>query len=266
MVAVPNEPPRYRSGRAEGRPQRRPVGSGGPGRLARPAIREPPPPIPPEVAVTDLPREVLAELRELPPERRDTLARHLAAAGELLEGDPESAYQHAAFARRSAGRLPSVREAAGVAAYRTGRYAEALGDLRAYTRLSGDCRHLPVMADCERGLGRPERALALARSADAGRLGRAERVELRIVASGARRDLGEARAALVELRGPELDSTGVSPWTPRLWYAYADALLAAGERAEAIVWFTSTSAVDTDAETDADRRLTDLTGGAADAS
>ena len=39
-----------------------------------------------------------------------------------------------------------------------------------------------MMADCERGLGRPERALALASSPEAGRLDRAGQVELRIVA------------------------------------------------------------------------------------
>ncbi len=216
------------------------------------------------MAATDLPREVLAELRELPAERRDTLARHLAAAGALLEEDPDSAYHHAAYVRRSAGRLASVREAAGVAAYRSGRYAEALSDLRAYTRMTGDPRHLPVMADCERGLGRPERALILARSSEAARLGRAERIEVRIVASGARRDLGDPTAALVELRGTELDSQQVSAWTPRLWYAYAEALLAAGQREEAIGWFTSAAAVDSYGETDAERRLADLSPAPAD--
>lgn len=224
----------------------------------RPVVPE----LPPDVAVSDLPRDVLAELREFPPERRDLLARHLAAAGRLLDEDPEAAYQHAAYVRRSAARLASVREAAGVAGYLTSRYAEALADLRTYTRLSGDPRHLPLMADCERGLGRPERALALARSPAASRLGTAERIELRIVASGARRDLGEAQAALVELRGPELDSTRVAAWTPRLWYAYAEALLAAGDREAAARWFASAATVDSYGETDAETRLAELTDGA----
>lgn len=260
-------------GTPKDRPQRP---AGGRGRSAaganrvgdlRGAPRRPPssprpvaPALPPGVAPSDLPREVLAELRELPPERRDVLACHLAAAGALLAEDPEAAYQHAAYARRSAGRLASIREAAGVAAYATGRYAEALNDLRAYTRMTGDPRHLPVMADCERGLGRPERALTLARSKEANRLGRAEAVELRIVASGARRDLGEVQAALVELRGPDLDSPQVTSWTPRLWYAYAEALLAAGNTEEAAQWFSSAAAVDSYGETDAETRLAELTG------
>ena len=249
MGSTPSDSPRWRA-----RPQ-----------SARASSSRPEPPaLPAEVEPGDLPREVLAELRELPPARRDVLARHLAAAGALLAVDPDAAWEHAAYARRCAGRLASVREAAGVAGYRTGRYAEALSDLRAYTRMSGDPRHLPLMADCERGLGRPERALALASSAAAKRLGRAERIELRIVASGARRDLGEAQAALVELRGPELDSTQVTSWTPRLWYAYAEALLAAGDTEEAVRWFTSVAAVDAVGETDAELRLAELATGTAD--
>lgn len=256
---APNEHPRRQGGLAG----REPSGARGAGRPGR-APTVPAPPIPADVVAADLPREVLAELREFPPDRRDTLARHLVAAGALLEAEPDAAYQHAAYVRRSAGRLASVREAAGVAAYRSGRYAEALSDLRAYTRMTGDPRHLPVMADCERGLGRPERALALARGTNAARLGRAEQIELRIVASGARRDLGEPEAALVELRGPDLDSTQVSAWTPRLWYAYAEALLAAGQPEEAIGWFTSAAAVDSYGETDAERRVADLGPGLAE--
>ena len=51
------------------------------------------------------------------------------------------------------------------------------------------------MADCERGLGRPERALALAASDDAEGLEPEVRVELAMVVSGARLDLGEPEAA-----------------------------------------------------------------------
>ena len=64
----------------------------------------------------------------------------------------------------------------------------------AAARISGSPDYLPMMADCERGLGRPERALALATSAESGRLDREGKVELLIVAAGARRDLGQADA------------------------------------------------------------------------
>lgn len=120
-------------------------------------------------------------------------------AGRLLETDPEEAYLHAQAAVRRAGRIDVVREAAGIAAYRTGRYAEALRELRTVRRLNGSSEHLPLMADAERGLGRPERAIALAQSEEAATLEPEARTELAIVVSGARSDLGDHEAALAVL-------------------------------------------------------------------
>ncbi len=120
-------------------------------------------------------------------------------AGRLIDVDPELAYEHAQAAVRRAGRVDVVREAAGLTAYSTGRYAEALRELRTVRRLNGSSEHLPIMADCERGLGRPERALALAASDEAATLDDVGRTELAIVVSGARVDLDEIDAALAAL-------------------------------------------------------------------
>ncbi|MBN0040095.1 hypothetical protein JN535_07910 [Cellulosimicrobium cellulans] len=120
-------------------------------------------------------------------------------AGRLIDSDPELAYEHAQAAVRRAGRVDVAREAAGLTAYATGRYAEALRELRTVRRLNGSSEHLPIMADCERGLGRPERALALAASEEAATLDDVGRTELAIVVSGARVDLGELDAALAAL-------------------------------------------------------------------
>jgi tetratricopeptide (TPR) repeat protein len=190
----------------------------------------------------------------------DTVARHLVAAGLLLDEEPERAHAHAWYARSLAPRLAIVREAAGLTAYRTGDYAGALAELRAVRRMTGDPAHLPVLADAERGLGRPERAIELARDPDVRRLDPAARVELAIVVSGARRDLGQADAAVVGLQGAALDRDRIEPWTARLWYAYAEALLAADRRADARQWFEAAAAVDDDAETDADVRAAELMG------
>ena len=76
--------------------------------------------------------------------------------------------------------------------------------------------------------------------------------------SGARRDRGEAAAAVVVLQGTALESDRLQPWTPRLWYAYAEALLAAGRRDEALTWFESVAAIDEESETDADERVAEL--------
>jgi tetratricopeptide (TPR) repeat protein len=217
-----------------------------------------PPPIPDDVTPNELERSVRAELRSLSKERADDVARHLVMAGLLIDDDPETAYKHAQAARSGAGRVGAVREAAGLTAYATGRFAEALSELRAARRISGDPSHLPLLADAERGLGRPERALAFATDPDANKLDPAGQVELRIVLAGARRDLGQSEAALVLLEGPDLDPAQIEPWTLRLWYAYADTLLDVGRTDEAKAYFTAVATADEDGDTDAAERLTQI--------
>ncbi|WP_156165156.1 hypothetical protein [Demequina silvatica] len=123
------------------------------------------------------------------------MGRHLIMAGNLVDTDPELAYRHAQVALQRGGRVDVVREAAALTAYATGRYAEALREFRTVRRLGGSIEHLPLMADCERGLGRPERALAIAEEPDAKQLPQESAVEMRIVVAGARLDMGDAEAA-----------------------------------------------------------------------
>jgi tetratricopeptide (TPR) repeat protein len=174
--------------------------------------------------------------------------------------DPETAYGYARAAHRLAARVGIVREAAGIAAYRTGRWAEALAELRAARRLTGSDDYLPLMADSERALGRLDRALALIREANPAALERATQIELLIVESGIRRDQGLTDAAVVTLQVPELTSARIRPWSVRLIYAYADALLAAGRTEEARNAFARAAAVDANDETDAAERLNELDG------
>ncbi|MFC4121334.1 hypothetical protein [Nonomuraea zeae] len=190
------------------------------------------------------------------------MGRHLVAAERALEDDdPDQAHEHTKVARRFAARIGVVREAAGIVAYRAGHFSEALSDLRAARRMTGSDAYLPVMADCERGLGRPERAIDLVRSPEAERLDRAGRIELTIVESGARRDLGQHDAAVITLqRLPELRDPQAKPWSARLAFAYADALAHAGHQEAATDWFGRAMAFDDDGETDAAERYAELTG------
>jgi predicted Zn-dependent protease len=181
------------------------------------------------------------------------------AAGQLLDDDAAAAHAHARYARALAPRLAVVREASALTAYRTGDYAGALSEFRALRRMTGDSAYLPVMADCERGLGRPEKAIALSRDPQATGLDPAGRVELAIVVSGARRDRGEAQAALAALR-PLIATKTVRPWTARLWYAYAAALLDAGQAEDARTWFAAVADIDTDGDTDAGERAAEISG------
>jgi tetratricopeptide (TPR) repeat protein len=207
---------------------------------------------------------VRAELRTLPRELAEQVARHLVAAAELLDVDPEQALAHAVAARRRAARVGVVREVAGLAAYRAGHYAEALRELRAARRMSGSAEHLPLIADAERGMGRPQRALDIAASDEVAALDQAGQVEMRIVAAGARRDMGQLDAALVLLEDGNLRPDRLhlppEPWLARLRFAYADTLLAAGRSEQAREWFGRAAEVDGDGETDAAERLAELDG------
>ncbi len=178
----------------------------------------------------------------------------------LIDEDPEGAYAYSKIALRLASRVAAVREAAGFAAYANQKYSEALAEFRAARRMTGNVDLWPVMADCERGLGRPEKALDMAGAPEVHKLDKAGQVEMRLVAAGARRDIGQLDAAIVTLQSPELASNSVQPWTARLRYAYADALLAAGREDEAREWFAKAVESDKDGSTDASDRLAELDG------
>jgi tetratricopeptide (TPR) repeat protein len=184
------------------------------------------------------------------------VARLLVATG--LEDDPERAYQYAQAARRLAARVGVVRETGGIAAYRAGKWADALTELRAARRLTGRGSYLPMMADCERALGRLDRALDLVTGPEVRTLDRATQIELLIVESGIRRDQGLPEAAVAALQVPELTDGRKRSGSARLLYAYADALLDAGRRDEARDWFGRAAAADPDGQTDAAERFDDL--------
>lgn len=216
--------------------------------------------MPDEVNADVLDDEVRRELKVLPPALTAQVTAHLVMAVEAFQEDLETAYAHATAAQRLAPRLACTREAAGVAAYATERYSEALAQFRAVRRLNGSVQYWPMMADCERGLGRPERALEMAKGDEVTKLDRAGQVEMRIVTAGARSDLGQLDAAVLALQGPELKATGVHPWTARLRYAYSEALLATGRAEEARQWLVRAVDVDPSGETGAADRLAELDG------
>ncbi|QCO97748.1 hypothetical protein FCN77_08535 [Arthrobacter sp. 24S4-2] len=198
--------------------------------------RERSPQIDEDVTGQELDRATKHEIKTLEPKSAEWVARHLVMAGRLIDDEPELAFQHALAASRRGGRLSAVREAVGLTAYAAGHYGEALREFRTYRRISGSNVHLPVMADCERGLGRPDRALDVARSEEANDLDAPGKVELAIVAAGARTDLGQLDAAVAELEIAQLDINRAFSYSPRLFRAYADALAAVGRTQEAEKW------------------------------
>ncbi|WP_433160673.1 hypothetical protein [Kribbella sp. CA-247076] len=201
-----------------------------------------------------------AELRSLPRGLADLVAQHLVASGRFLDDDPERAYLHARTARRLAARLGGVREAMAITAYLAEHYDEALTEFRAVRRMTGNHEVLAMMADCERALGRPEKALTLTRDKHVRDLSEATQIELLIVAAGARRDMKQTAAAVQTLEVPELTKRTRAEWLPRLRYAYADALEEAGRTEEALIWFHRAAGVDADGATGAAERAAQLEG------
>lgn len=149
------------------------------------------------MSASELDGDAARALMTLSGPNRDIVARHLVMAGQLIDLDPEAAYQHAQAAVSRAGRVDVVREAAALTAYASGRYEEALREVRAVRRMRGDESLRAVEADAERGLGHPDKAVDIIDATDASSLELAEQVELVLVSSGARADLGQSDVGLV---------------------------------------------------------------------
>ena len=205
-------------------------------------------------------RSVKNQLRTLSKENADGVAQHLVMVAELLDSEPESALAHAETAVRRAGRIPAAREALGLVAYRLGDWARALSEFRTVRRLSGSNHLLPLMVDCERAPGRHDKALELAQGPEVNRLAIDERVELAIVVSGIRRDLGQFDAATAGLSDLARRIAPTRPSAPRLYYAFADAKLAQGDVDGAREWFSRANDADHELTTDAAERLDELDG------
>lgn len=211
-------------------------------------------PVRDEFKAPDLPDDCQAEeldmvariqLKTLEKDNAERVARHLAMTARLIDEEPELAHQHAIAASRTGGRIGVVRETLGITAYTIGDFALALREFRTFRRLTGSDDQSPLMVDSERGLGRPEKALEFARSVDAAKLEPGVRAELAIAKSGARLDLGQAQAALEELRIPELDRNKAFDYSPALFAAYANVLEELGRGDEAAEWYAlSDRAVD----------------------
>lgn len=207
-------------------------------RVDRPASADKPksPLIPHEIQPEDLDMGVRVQLKTLSAENAEMTARHLAMVAYLAEQDPELAHRHAQAAASRAGRIPVVRETVGITAYFVEDWALSLRELLAHRRMTNSNDHVPMMIDCERGLGRPQRGLELGRTIDRAALSADVRVSLAIAMSGARLDLEQNETALVELEIKELNPNSVFDYSPRLFWAYADTLEVLGREADAAKW------------------------------
>ncbi len=194
------------------------------------------PMIPNDITPEDLEFGVRVQLKTLSAENAEMTARHLAMVGLLLNDDVELAHQHALAAHRRSGRIPVVRETLAITAYYTEDWTLALREFLAFRRATASNEHIGMMVDCERGLGRAQKALELGRSVDRAALTSEARVHLAIAMSGARLDLGQQVEALAELEIKELNPSAVFEYSPELFYAYAETLDILGRAADAAKW------------------------------
>ena len=199
---------------------------------------------PEEIFDLELEPEVLKDLEAFGG-RTETLAKHLLSVQVLAESDPEEAYQHAARVRDRVSRSGLARHTACIAAYRTGRFKEAIKEESAYRRINGKFDLVPIAADSERGLGRPQRALAMVAEYEGEKLDSDTRTELLIVGGGARRDLGDDEAARVLFQ--KAVRAAHSPMAmARSRYALGELLASTGDVEQAKKWLQSAVDVDED--------------------
>jgi tetratricopeptide (TPR) repeat protein len=114
--------------------------------------------------------------------------------------------------------------------------------------MTGSPALVPMMADCKRGLGRPERAIELLREIDLRQVDSDVRVEALLVLAGARADLDQVDAALVVLKVADLTDLPPGPERARLQYGYAAMLERAGRTSEAEEWFARADESDTESD------------------
>ena len=212
------------------------------------------PAIPEEVLNETVDPDLARELSSLSKENAERAAQHLLAAAFYVDTDPRRAHLHGVAASARAGRVGRVREVAGYAAYHAREFEIAIRELRAANRISGDGSMWPVLADSERGIGRPEKAVEMAKDPQVKSLDTDGQIEMKIVVAGARRDLKQIDAAVATLKCAELENETAS-WAARLRYAYADALEASGDHKNAQKWFVKSAEIDINQETDANERI-----------
>jgi tetratricopeptide (TPR) repeat protein len=207
------------------------------------------------VEVVHLNDEIVRELRStVRPGKAEILIKVFGeAAGAFAAGDLDRAIQLGDQSKHMALRAASVRELLGLALYRAGRWQEAARELSAFRRITGSGEQNPVLADCYRAMGKPQRALELCDEIDAARVSSEVFFEGNIVAAGALADMGRVDEAVARLEALELHPRIAEPHHLRAWYALADLLERNARFTQAREWFEAVSAADPDV-TDAPER------------
>lgn len=200
-----------------------------------------------------------AELRATArPGKGDILVKVFAdAVAAFTAGDIEEAIRLGEQSKHIALRSVPAREFLGLAYYQAGKWQEAARELAAFRRMSGSNEQNPVIADCYRAMGKPEKAIEICDEMDARKVEPAAFYEGAIVAAGALADTGRVVEGIERLRELDLEPSEAEAHHVRVWYVLGDLLERQGRFTQAREWFEAVEAADPDA-TDASERAARL--------
>ncbi|HWC14349.1 MAG TPA: tetratricopeptide repeat protein [Actinomycetota bacterium] len=213
----------------------------------------------PEKPRAELSKAILQELHATArPGKGEILVKVFAeAAAAYMEEDYDEAIRLGEQAKHIALRSSAARELLGLAYYRVGKWNEAAKELTTFRRISGSTEQNPVIADCYRALGKPDKAVEICADIDRKAVDPAVYYEGVIVAAGALADQDRLDDAITLLGRLDLRPEVAAEHHLRAWYALADLLERKGRFTQAREWFEAVAGADADM-TDATDRLKKL--------
>jgi hypothetical protein len=209
-----------------------------------------------------LPVEIAAEIRNAAYVGTMLHRERLVERAEAAYGAYERArYQDALRAIKpvaeEAPSVAAVREIAGLAAYRVGKWREAVKHLQAFGDLTDSAEHLPILMDCQRALYKPKKVAELWTQLRQSSPEPDVLAEGRIVAAAALADTGDLQGAIAMLATAGASKALRNPSNRhiRQWYLLGDLYERAGDVPRARELFERVIRVDREAYDVANRLL-----------
>ena len=207
-----------------------------------------------------LPPEIAAEIRKAADVATALHRERLVEKAESAYGAFERArYQDSSRAIRVVAEecpgVAAVRELAGLAAYRSGKWREAVRHLQAHAALTDSSEHLPVLMDCQRALGKPKKVADLWSQLRQSSPEPDVLAEGRIVAAASLADTGDLQGGISMLAtaGASKALRNPSNRHVRQWYLLGDLYERAGDVPRAREMFERVLKVDREAYDVVDR-------------
>lgn len=169
-------------------------------------------------------------MRSTPKDRREPAIHHLTKAmGDFADERYGAAVPELRKAKELSPRSSTIRELLGLSAYRSGKWEEALRELRTFRRITGDLIHMPVEMDCLRALDRKEDVTKTWERLRSHDISPTIDHEARVVYASFLLDEGKAREAWPIIKPGRLIASP-SEGELRRWFVAARVALAAGDK------------------------------------